>query len=380
MKLPSDTFCVLPFIHTVLNPYNSELHKNNALPCCRFSHEGTERVKTGDLINQSETWTTLQAQFLKGEKPAGCEHCWRDEQHNVKSYRKNNLYEFKSIIENESYKEKKLLYLELVFGNACNLACRSCSTTFSSRWVPITRHLHNEGIILDNETPNTSFSNWRLLDLSHLTHLKIMGGEPFYQKGALELLEHLSEIDVLKNIQLSIPTNCTLSLNDKWKKLLIEAREVYISISIDAPGKLNDYLREGSTWEELEQNVYWFDSFVKKHKNKMNITFNTVVSSYNINKLPEIERYFKKRFFWKHYSDIAYYPSCMDAALLPENIKDIIIKRGMNGRIATYLKSKSYSEASFNQLKRVTEVMDKYHNKNLKDYNEEMYDWIMNAK
>jgi sulfatase maturation enzyme AslB (radical SAM superfamily) len=246
--------------------------------------------------------------------------------------------------------------------------------------VTINNHLLTEGIPINNSTPNIEFSDWRKLDLLHLTQLKIMGGEPFYQKGALELLEYLSELNVLKNIHLSIPTNCTIALTDKWKKLLVEAKKVSISISIDAPGKLNDYLREGSTWEELEQNLYGFDSFVKQHKNKMIITFNTVLSAYNINKLPEIEKYFNKRFFWKQYSDIAYYPSYMDAALMPEHIKDIVIGRGLPDRIATYLKSKNYAEDNFSQLKRMTEIMDKYHNKNLKDYNKEMYDWIMNGK
>jgi len=283
-------------------------------------------------------------------------------------------------VQDKSFLEKKLRYLELVFGNTCNLACRSCSPTFSSRWVTINNHLLTEGIPINNSTPNIEFSDWRKLDLLHLTQLKIMGGEPFYQKGALELLEYLSELNVLKNIHLSIPTNCTIALTDKWKKLLIEAKKVSISISIDAPGRLNDYLREGSTWEELEQNLYGFDSFVKQHKNKMIITFNTVLSAYNINKLPEIEKYFNKRFFWKQYSDIAYYPSYMDAALLPEYIKDIVISRGLPDRVATYLKSKNYSEDNFSQLKRMTEIMDKYHNKNLKDYNKEMYDWIMNGK
>jgi sulfatase maturation enzyme AslB (radical SAM superfamily) len=283
-------------------------------------------------------------------------------------------------VQDKSFLEKKLRYLELVFGNTCNLACRSCSPTFSSRWVTINNHLLTEGIPINNSTPNIEFSDWRKLDLLHLTQLKIMGGEPFYQKGALELLEYLSELNVLKNIHLSIPTNCTIALTDKWKKLLVEAKKVSISISIDAPGKLNDYLREGSTWEELEQNLYGFDSFVKQHKNKMIITFNTVLSAYNINKLPEIEKYFNKRFFWKQYSDIAYYPSYMDAALLPEHIKDIVIGRGLPDRIVTYLKSKNYAEDNFSQLKRMTDIMDKYHNKNLKDYNKEMYDWIMNGK
>jgi sulfatase maturation enzyme AslB (radical SAM superfamily) len=379
-QLPSNTFCVLPFIHTVLNPYNSVEHNVNAIPCCRYSHDGAEKLENVDTINKSPTWIKLQEQFLNGEKPEGCEHCWRDEKHGTRSYRHENLFDFRRIIEDNSFLEKKLRYLELVFGNTCNLACRSCSPAFSSKWVIINNNLSKEGVTLSNDIPNVEFSDWRKLDLLHLTQLKIMGGEPFYQKGALELLEYLSELNVLKNINLSIPTNCTIALTDRWKKLLVEAKKVSISISIDAPGKLNNYLREGSVWEELENNLYGFDNFVKQHKNKMIITFNTVLSAYNINKLPEIEKYFNKRFFWKQYSDIAYYPSYMDAALLPEHIKDVVISRGLPDRIKTYLKSKEYSEDNFNQLKRMTEIMDKYHDKNLKDYNKEMYDWIMDGK
>jgi hypothetical protein len=32
----------------------------------------------------------------------------------------------------------------------------------------------------------------------------------------------------------------------------------------------------------------------------------------------------------------------------------------------------------FNTLKKVTMLMDKYNNKSLKDYNPQMYNWIMN--
>ncbi len=102
MQLPSNTFCVLPFIHTVLNPYNSVEHNVNALPCCRYSHTGSEKLENIDTINKSPTWIKLQKQFLNGEKPEGCEHCWRDESHKVISYRQINLLTFKTLIMSET--------------------------------------------------------------------------------------------------------------------------------------------------------------------------------------------------------------------------------------------------------------------------------------
>ncbi len=382
MQHNKDSFCVLPFIHTVLNPYDSSKHETNALPCCRYSHLETEHYEYVDPINKSPTWTILQEQFLNGEKPSNCSHCWRDEENKEVSYRQNMLQTFSTVLDEKTYTEKKLLFLELMFGNTCNLSCRTCGSSYSSKWVNIDKHLMKLNIGAETtHTPSIAFANWKNIDLSNLTHLKIMGGEPFYQKGALDLLEHLSGINVLRNINLNIPTNVTTSLTNRWKELLSEAKKVHITLSIDAVGKLNDYIREGSEWPLIEENMYGFHEFVRKFSaSKMYISCNTVVSVYNINKLPEISNYFKKRFLWKHYYDIAYYPGYMDSSFLPEHIKDKIIEAGTTKKISTYLKSKQYSEQNFTKLKMMTAEMDKYHNKNLKDYNPQMYQWIFNEK
>ena len=376
-----DTFCVLPFMHAVLNPYDAAKYKTSALPCCRYAHSGTERYEDTDPINKSPTWIKLQEQMLNGEKPVECNHCWRDEDHGITSYRMTMLKTFGRVISTEEYKDKKLLFLELMFGNTCNLSCRMCGSTFSSKWKAIDSHLMKQGISGTTGTPNIAFSNWKELDLSHLTYLKIMGGEPFYQKGALELLEHLSSIGVLKNISLTIPTNCTVELTDRWKELLIEAKNAVITISVDGPGLLNDYIREGSSWSQVEENIFKFHDFAYTFSRiKMNLQFNSVVSVYNINQLNDIQNYFKKRFSWPQYFDIAYYPDVLDIALLPDHIKEKIILKGVPEKILSYIKSKEYSEDNFNKLKSFTEALDKYHGKNLKDYNPEMYNWIFHGK
>ena len=52
MQVNKDTFCVLPFVHAVLNPYDSTKHKTNALPCCRYTHSATEYYESVDPINK----------------------------------------------------------------------------------------------------------------------------------------------------------------------------------------------------------------------------------------------------------------------------------------------------------------------------------------
>lgn len=370
-----DSFCVLPFIHAVMNPFDSSKDRASALPCCRYPHKYTEHKEDVDPINKSETWKTLQDAIDNNVKLKSCNHCWRDEKSGVLSYRQvcNNIHG--DIIKDGSYREKKLRYLELMFGNTCNLACRSCSSAYSSKWMNIDKYLQSQNLETMHVN-NIAFPNWRNLDLSNLTSLKLMGGEPFYQKTALALLEHLDAIDVLKNIALSIPTNCTITPTDTWIKLLNSARQVNLHISIDAYGELNNYIREGSEWNTIVNNLREF----KDKLPNANISINTVVTVYNINVLSELSDFIRTNFRTvSQYHDLAYYPSYLDIALLPDHIKDNLLAKELPHKIKEYITSKEYSAKDFEQLKIMTDAIDKYHNKSFIDYNKEMYDWIHNG-
>lgn len=359
-----------------MNPYNSELHKTNSLPCCRYPHSHAEHFEL-DPINNSKTWIELQQNIDSNKKLDSCNHCWRDELSGNQSYRQASNEQFKDIILDGSYREKKLRYLELMFGNACNLACRSCSSIFSSRWTNIDKYLLINGLET-MRTDSIRFTDWRKLDLSNLISLKLMGGEPFYQKTILELLEYLHEKDILKNITLQIPTNGTITLSNRWIDLLNEAKGVLLFVSIDAYGKLNDYMREGSSWETIAENLNSYAKLISG--NNRYISINTVVSVYNVNCLDELAAYVSENYSRvHHYHDLAYYPNHLDIALLPDPIKEKLLLKNLPEKIKTYLTSKETSMDAFNKLKKMTTALDEYHNKNLVDYNKEMYDWIYNV-
>ena len=370
-----DSFCVLPFIHAVMNPYDSSNERASILPCCRYPHKYTEHQEDIDPINKSETFKTLQDAIDNGEKLENCNHCWRDENSGVQSYRQVCNNQYRGIINDGSYREKKLRYLELMFSNTCNLACRSCSSTYSSKWMAIDKYLDSQNLET-MRVNNIAFPNWRNLDLTHLTTLKLMGGEPFYQKSALELLEYLESIDVLKNLTLSIPTNCTITPNETWIRLLSSAKIVHLHVSIDAYGQLNNYIREGSEWDTILNNLTEFR--IKLPNVAINV--NTVVTAYNVNVLPVLNNFLRTNFkLISHYHDLAYYPSYLDIALLPNHIKDEILTRPLPHKVKEYITSKEHSPAALEQLKVMTNAIDKYHNKSLMDYNKEMYDWIYNG-
>ncbi len=371
-----DSFCVLPFIHATLNPFDASQHRASALPCCRYPHEHTERYIDTDQINKSETWKELQEAIDNKVKLPSCNHCWRDEAAGVVSYRQTSNVFYSRFVKDDSYREKKLRFLELMFGNTCNLACRSCSSVYSSKWQAVDKYLLSQNLS-PMRLNNLSFPNWRELDLTNLYSLKLMGGEPFYQKTALELLQYLDDNDILQNVVLSIPTNGTIQLSDTWIELLNKAHVVNLYVSIDAYGKLNNYIREGSDWDFLVENL----NDIKKNLKKGNpISINTVVSAYNVNVLNELSTFLQDKFpNIHHYQDLAYYPDYLDTALLPQHIKEKLLQKDLPQKVADYIVSKESSIEAFEKLKTMTVTIDKYHKKSLKDYNPEMYDWIFNG-
>ena len=121
----SDTYCVLPFVHFAVKP------DGVAKPCCRFVHWdtpesaelwaennhnaiGTERVLHGDQF------ASVRQQMLSGERVHGCWKCYQEEErvgYSMRTMFNDRWPEHEDTVE--------LKYLEVSFGNYCNLSCRT---------------------------------------------------------------------------------------------------------------------------------------------------------------------------------------------------------------------------------------------------------------
>jgi hypothetical protein len=68
---------------------------------------------------------------------------------------------------------------------------------------------------------------------------------------------HVIERGVAKNVMLSLVTNGTIA-NDEIYDLASRFKSVMIGVSIDGVGAINDYIREGSAWTDIEPNIRRF--------------------------------------------------------------------------------------------------------------------------
>ena len=362
MTKKSDTFCIVPWIGAVVAP-----DKENLI-CCRANDNPTEY--TLDSVN-TETHKHLRDVLGKGIKEPICKRCWSDEAANIQSYRQSYNDSYRELIASDAYIPAKLRFLELTPSNVCNLACRMCSSRYSSKIVAREKYLSELNLFEEKEKAH--FTNWRDLDLTNLQELKLMGGEPMYMKEHIEILEHLDSMNVLENLDLMVITNCTQSINEKWKYFLSKAKKVHIAISIDAIGKMNDYIRQYSKWEEVEKNLHEMHEFAKT-SSKILISINCTVGIYNVNKTKELEDYMKARNIHYYFNPLKY-PEYQSLHFLSPEIKEYFLKQdNVSTNLHHVLTTSGNKIVSKDVIQKETTAVDNFYKKNLKDYNEEIYD------
>lgn len=361
MTKKADTFCIVPWIGAVVAP-----DKENLI-CCRANDTPIEYSL--DIVNTA-THTHLRKVLGEGIKDPICKRCWSDEAASIPSYRQSYNNSYRDLIASDAYTPAKLRFLELTPSNTCNLACRMCSSRYSSKIVAREKHLVSLNLMEEREKAH--FTNWRDLDLTHLQELKLMGGEPMYLKEHLELLNYLDQIDILKNLSIMLITNCTQDLTERWKYLLTKAKHTHISMSIDGVGEINNYIRQYSNWNVIEKNIKNFVN-LKNANNNINFGVNSTVGIYNVNKTKELEDYMKERNIECYFNPLKYPEYQSLHYISDENKKYFLHHSGVTDKVKHVLMQSSEKIVPTSEFIEQTSAVDEFYKKYLKEYNSEIY-------
>jgi len=299
----SKTFCILPFMHIQVKP-NGQIK-----PCCRFDFTHNEyinkdrylkgesfyhtfnryNISNGSTLTEamtSDLWEDVRNKMLVGDKVSGCRKCYTEESRHSKSMRINENYLRNGNIQDrlsDKVEPLKIKYLEMTFGNYCNLKCRTCAADLSSTW-------YDEEILLAKHYPgrypapkilNIPF-NWQADDFKFVEEIKFTGGEPMIHPDFLKFMNMLIDNGYAKNISLDVFTNCSWKPGEKFLSRLEKFKQVHISLSIDGIGKTNDYIRTPSKWEIVDQTVDGWLYQEAKNLEKFQISWNPTINIYNI--------------------------------------------------------------------------------------------------
>ena len=196
-------------------------------------------------MTPSEFWRgdirkTALENMEQENKIKGCDVCYNNEERKTSSSRM-----FYNSYKNIEYKDLPTM-LDLDFSNFCNLKCVMCSATRSSEWAK------------DQGNGVSSISKELIDDLfnisNEVTQITIQGGEPSIMREYEYYFELLDKVGIIKNIDLQVITNAT-NVNNKFYALLEKFKSVRLSVSIDAFGKANDYIRWPSHFDQIEKNL-----------------------------------------------------------------------------------------------------------------------------
>lgn len=278
----SNKICPLPWNHL------SVQQNGDFRMCCQCVHPPFG--KTGmrvqdhsiDQARNSELHQRVRSQMLAGEEPAECQLCWDEERAGLPSKRLHMLKHYP--IDNIQYLQSSVIdadifpleYIDLRFGNLCNMKCRSCGPWDSSLWyddfVELTdsdnfnfystnnyqlKQINNTWTLKNDDF--TWYQDEKFWDMMkhivpNVNRLYLTGGEPLINKAQWRLLNSCIEMGVSKKIILEYNSNMTVipeNAFDIWSQF----KEVHIGCSIDAVGDVAHYMRYPAKWEEVEENI-----------------------------------------------------------------------------------------------------------------------------
>ncbi|PKQ62082.1 hypothetical protein BZG02_14220 [Labilibaculum filiforme] len=236
-------------------------------------------IWNGDAINE------LRTKFANGEKDARCGVCSRIEEAGGKSIRQETYEKFGADFQN---RETNLPFtFDIRFSNACNFACRTCWHGASSAWFPEAKQMKRnlgEKALLQNISDFDAFIAETGEALLQAKEIYFAGGEPLVTKEHYLLLDWLVK-NKATQIHLRYNTNFSLlqmgehKVLDYWKHF----SEVEILASIDAHGKLGEYIRKGFDWEQFQANR----ELIREHKH-IRFLIAPTISVFSILNLPAL--------------------------------------------------------------------------------------------
>jgi sulfatase maturation enzyme AslB (radical SAM superfamily) len=373
-KHPSETFCLLPWMHlstrpnghmrvcctanaSSVGPTNDKVH-GGEVGILKGADGKPANLNTSDFLSSwnNEYMRNTRLQMLNGEKPPSCLKCYKEEDagHNSKRMWETAYWEKRVDLDTVLAETKedgsippKVRYIDMRFGTKCNLKCVMCSPHDSSLWVTdhqaLWPQIENENLKQTMEwnkkgRENDATYNWHkdnpvfweqlYEQIPHMQQLYFAGGEPLIIDEHYDLLERVIEMGYADQMEIRYNSNGVEwrdDLFDLWKHFKL----VRYHYSVDSIEGMNDYIRYPSEWD---RNLEVFDILDSQTGDNTEVTIACAVQALNIYYIPDflkwkLEHGFKKINMWPFGAGginyhFVYHPPHLNVKILPAWFKD----------------------------------------------------------
>lgn len=342
LKFISKSMCYAKWAQTSLHLtngmtsscYHPPLHKVNL-----------EQIKQNPLtLHNTDQKKLERKQMLNGERPKGCEYCWRIEDVGGRSDRiyrsgeqwaQNSKKEIFTVMDEGNITPR---YVEVNFNQACNFKCMYCSPHLSTAWEDeikkfgpyevaselgkVTLHnnieyLEESGLmplkVKQDENPYLE-AFWKLWPdmYKKLEVFRITGGEPLMDVNTFKVLDYIYEHPNAW-LEMSVTTNMCPPKKELMNKFIEKVKQLeriqiwedkerfnpgsgnnwYVNmalrhfslfVSLDSVGDQAEYIRSGLNYSDMQENVIEF----LDNTDNTAITF---INTYNALSVPKTKEF-----------------------------------------------------------------------------------------
>ena len=249
-----DTVCPLPWMHLEIR------HAGDIYPCC-VQESQVSSMTPGALQQalQGPAMAQLRSEFMSGQRPAGCRHCWKLEDEGLPSNRGWHVKKYLKKFYSEYFDNVKIRSLDIKPGNVCNFKCRICNPVSSSAFAD---EAQRTGIKIQtvNSVQRVEYNEHVWDDLQSLLpaieNLDFYGGEPFLVKQIPQLLQCAVDQGHADHIGLHFNSNGSI-FPESLVPALLKFKSVDIALSIDDIGPRFE-LERGGSWTAVADNILKF--------------------------------------------------------------------------------------------------------------------------
>ena len=326
-------------------------------------------------------------QMQKGERPSGCEYCWK-----IEDIGRDNISDrvYKTVI----YSDEDLAYayrtparedidlqtLEIAFDRTCQFACSYCNPAFSSTWVKDIRtngaytglvsdgrnhftHAHDSSQLYKFGEVNPyveAFHKWWEKDLHRtLKELRITGGEPLMSAETWKLIEWFKTNKGKSTTRLAINSNLGTDVDIDRLLAAIDGVEVDLYTSNESMSLQAEYIRDGLVFDDWANNVERLLDSGKFRGLHVMCTINALC-------LDSLDSFLEMVYNWKieygkdsiNFSlNILRFPSFQSPLILPDNIRKQYQQKLMDF-MTNHKGDSMFHEFEWNQLQRLVDYLD----------------------
>tara|TARA_B100002019_G_scaffold100580_1_gene86672 strand:+ start:12555 stop:13868 length:1314 start_codon:yes stop_codon:yes gene_type:complete len=297
-KDPSKSFCIIPWIHLNTWPNGS------VFQCCITDYRnviGNLKNNTLEEVFNNDYMRELRKDLLEGKFPESCVKCYEQENMGITSFRQNANRQFNhhiADIENKTTEEGhvddvKLHYWDFRFSNLCNMKCRMCGGHLSSLWNADELAVYGSpsesapgGVVNTRDVSKENLYDLLENHIDHVEEVYFAGGEPLIMDEHYYILEKLIEKKRF-DVRIRYNTNLLKLKFKKWDNIELWKNFEHVNVlaSLDAMDSRGEYIRKGTVWKTIEQNV----DRIMQAKAEQNVMFSIspTINLFNVKTTPE---------------------------------------------------------------------------------------------